>query len=136
MSDPASLILSVANSLWNLRDQLNRARRDRRDRIAEYFASLSDCLGAVASSLREGDIPHGRCAEMEVYASKLPDTIGDVVGREEAADQARALAEAHNVEWLVADLGPDEPERETRLADIERAAGIFTALATTMRASR
>ena len=75
-------------------------------------------------------------AEMEVYASKLPDTIGDVVGREEAADQARALAEAHNVEWLVADLGPDEPERETRLADIERAAGIFTALATTMRASR
>jgi hypothetical protein len=77
-----------------------------------------------------------KCAEMSVYASKLPETVGDAIGDKVAREQAQALQEAHQIEWLVSEFDPGHPERETRLGKIEQASGIFDALAATIRAAR
>ena len=134
--DPASLILQVAEKLWGLRNELSRVRRDRRDRVADYFTTIGACLRDVAASLRNDVIPHGKCAEMEVYASRLAETVGEAIGNQVAEEQAAMLREAHQVEWLLSELDPGHPEREMRLAKIERASGIFDALAATIRAAR
>ena len=134
--NPADLILSVAERLWGLKTAFSELRRDRRDRVAEYFAAVSACLEQVTATLRAGEIPHGKCGEMQVYARSLAQTIGDVVGREEARELAGMLGKAHDVEWMVVDLGPHSPEREERLGKMEQASGMFSGLAVSMRAAK
>lgn len=65
----------------------------------------------------------------------LPETIGKIIGTNEAEQQAQMLIDAHNVEWLVSEFDPADPARAERLAEIDRASGIFKALATSMRAA-
>jgi hypothetical protein len=127
-------ILDVAGKLFGLKDQLSKARRDRRDRIAEYFATLGKTLGEVAGSLRKDEIPHGKCAAMQHFATELPKTVAGVVSDAEANDYARRLADAYEVEMLWGELR-GAPDRERKLAQLERAAGLFEAIAATVRAA-
>jgi hypothetical protein len=127
-------ILDVAGKLFGLRDQLSKARRDRKDRIATYFDQLGKTLAEVAESLRQGQVPHGKCEAMRVYATELPETVKDVIDVQKAQEYARQLADAYEVERLFGELS-GAPDREAKLVQLERAAGLFEALATTVRAS-
>jgi hypothetical protein len=69
------------------------------------------------------------------YAARLPVTIGDEIGDAEAQQLARDLDSAHEVELLLFELG-QSPDRDAQLAKLDEASGIFTALATSLRAAR
>ncbi len=99
-----------------------------------YFEEISKCLAEVASKLRAGEVPHGKCAELGTYAARLPVTIGDEIGDAEAQQLARDLDSAHEVELLLFELG-QSPDRDAQLAKLDEASGIFTALATSLRAA-
>ena len=128
-------ILNVAGRLWELRKALMRARRERRDRIATYFERISKCLGEVSAELKANQVPHGKCAELQTYARMLPDTIGDQIMKAEAHQLAQDLESAHEVELLLYQLG-SSPDRDEELAKLDQAAGVFMALANTIKAAR
>ena len=128
-------ILSVAGRLFALKGALSRARRDRRDRIAEYFEQVSRCLTEVSGTLKKGEVPHGKCAEMQVYATQLADTISDQVNKDEAKRLGEQLESAHEVERLLY-LLDSSPDRDSELAKLDEAAGKFQGLATSIRAAR
>ena len=136
MVDPltiTSTILSVAKALFGLRSQLREAHRERRDRIAVYFETVSRTLAEVSATLREGQVPHGKCAEMATYARQLADTIGDEIGQDDVARLASDLEQAHEVEMLFAFNAL--PDRDDRLSKLDEASGVFMALAVSLRAA-
>jgi hypothetical protein len=128
-------LLSIAKTLLGFKDELEKSRRERRDRIATYFEAISMCLSEVADKLRAGDVPHGRCAELGTYAAQLPATIGDEIGDAEAQRLAQQLDSAHEVELLLNQLG-QSTDRDAQMAKLDEASGIFKALAASIRAAR
>ena len=126
-------LLGVAKTLFGLRGELKKAKVDRRGRIATYFESISKCLADVSTSLKDGQVPHGKCAEMKTYAEALPAAISHEIGYSEARRLSEELGAAYQVEALLSELSDSNQERE--LAKLDEAAGIFQALANTIRAS-
>ena len=65
-------ILSVGKALLDLQKDLRKADQERRKQIAEYFSSISECLAGISKDLEAGKVAHARCAELEIYALRLP----------------------------------------------------------------
>jgi len=126
-------ILTIARTLFSLKGDLAKARRDRRDRIADYFDGISKTVGEVADSLKRREVPHGKCAEMAAYADMLPATVGDELGAEKAETLAKQLKDAHEVELLFSEVGG--PDADNKIAQLEEASGWFRATATSIRAA-
>ena len=127
-------ILDIARTLFGLRGKLREARRDRRDRIADYFDNISLTVQEVANSLKKDEIPHGKCEEMAVYADMLTDTVGDEIGLEKAQELSNRLKEAHEVELIIMEIR-DDSDKESKIAQLEKASGLFKALANSIRAT-
>ena len=132
--DIIRLILEVARSLFDIKGKFDDLSKERKKSVAEYYEKISTTLYNVANKLRNEEVPHGDCEKMLTYSELLPATIGDVIGMQPAEDLSQKLRMAHEVEGLLAELGNKE-DREDRLADLERAAGYFEALADSLRAS-
>jgi hypothetical protein len=133
--DPFTLvtnILGVAKSLLGLSDKLAAAERARRTDISNLFSSISDCLSAVASEVREGKIPHGKCGELITYADQLPGLLETDIGEEKATKLGRTLHSSYDVEGMAASLD-SEADKEPYLKVIEEAAGKFRALSNLTR---
>ncbi len=128
-------ILEIALKLTGLKDQLDQARRERRDRIADYFMQLSKTLKDAHESLSQGMIPHGTCEEMLYHARSLATTVQDEIGEAEAKKLAESMEEAHALEQLLSELH-DEGARQQTLADLDRARGMFKALGVSMRGAK
>ena len=64
-------ILSVAKALFSFRGEFQKAKREKRDRIADLFEKISNCVKDVYSELKSDEVPHGKCAEMLTYANQL-----------------------------------------------------------------
>src|SRR5688572_14466001 len=96
----AETILSLAERLLNVADIFRKHDQARRDQVAQYFDAISETLNETSSSLRGGVMPWGKCAEMQLHADKMAETIGDFVGKAAAIEYADQLAAAHNVERL------------------------------------
>lgn len=128
-------ILEIARTLFGLGEKFTKARAERRARIADYFGAISQTISKVSESLKENEVPHGKCAEMATYADLLPETIGDVIGSEKAKELSTRLKDAHEVEMLLYDLH-NAPDRDQELAQLDEAAGLFKALANSIRVAR
>lgn len=134
--DPLTLvtnILNVAKSLLGLKDKLQAAEQARKERIANLFANIGECLVGVSSEIRNGQIPHGRCGELITYAEELPDLIRADIGDEKADELGRTLHSAYDVEGMASSLDA-EKDKEPFLMKIEEASGKFRALSNIMRA--
>lgn len=127
-------ILSVAKNLFSLREEFQKARRAKRDRIARLFEDISKCIAGVSTELKEEIYPTGKCAEMYTYATTLKDIIKDEIGEEKAEELTNDLIEAHEVELLLGKLH-NAPDRDIQLAKLDEASGIFLALSNITRAS-
>ena len=127
-------IINVAKTLFTFGDAFGNARRDKRDRIAQLFSDISNCLAGTSTELKKDQIPHGKCAEMLTYANTLEDLIKDEIGKTKAKEMADNLRSAHAVEDLLSDI-KHSPDREEQLAKLDQAAGIFLALSNITRAS-
>jgi hypothetical protein len=129
------IILDVAKSLLGISDQLRKADQQRRTDLANLFEQISDTLVAVSTEIREGGIPHGRCAELQQYSAELPALLKDELGESRAQELGETLFSAYNVESVAMNLQQvmDDQEKEPYLAQIEEASGKFRALANLVR---
>jgi hypothetical protein len=152
MFDPFSAISNVVGTLASLIGDLKRAKRDRRDRVAEYFQSVSLCLDAIAQAMRAAivndarggaAIPHSACAELNAYAEDLPRAVGAEIGdarADQLADQLRDAAadRALIVRYLeLSRIAKTDGGREldAAIVELEKSAGQLRALAVSLRAS-
>jgi hypothetical protein len=124
---------TVAKDLFGLRQEFKAASRERRHEIAEFFSSISQCLGAVYEQLMSDEVPHGRCAELATYADTQPKVVSGVINPDRAKALAENLRRAHNVESLMMERGGD-PQGLANLPKLAEASGIFAALAASVKA--
>ena len=118
--------------------QLKRAKREQRDRIADYFSEMGTIMSEAAGSLRREEVPHGLCERIFIRAQNLPEQVGDVIGKDEANEYAKQLVEAHDIELAVAELlgkTGSSLERAQGLADLEKASALFSEMASDLRVS-
>jgi hypothetical protein len=128
--DDFKTLREVATSLSEKSDQLRSAERQRRMDMAELFAHISGCLTAVAGEIRAGNVPHGRCAELFMYAQALPDKIRNELGDDEAERLGSKLLSAYNVEGVAGRLLQNvQADTKPYLKEIDEASGEFQALA-------
>jgi hypothetical protein len=133
LPDIPKLFLDAAKLSIDLAGQLRNADRQRRTDIADLFDRIGDCLAAVSSEIRLGNIPHGKCGELLGYAQVLPQRLQGTVADAQARQLGHTLTMAYNVEQMAMQLGRVvnvEPE----LGKIEEASGKFKALSNMVRA--
>jgi hypothetical protein len=127
-------LLDIARSLLGFKNEFSRARRERRDRIADYFAVVAQTIQDSAESFRQGKVPHGKCQEMLEHANAFTDVVETELGRERAEAYAQKLRDAHEVEMLVSEiLGSPDPQGQ--IQELEKASGTFRALSAAIRAA-
>jgi len=127
-------IWGVAQTLFGFVAALKSSKADRRARMATLFEQISDCLIVVSAEIRLGNVPHGKCAEMDTYAAELPGVIKDEVGQAKADELGTLLHSSHTVEQLAVGI-TQLADKEPCLREIEEAAGKFRALAHIVRAT-
>lgn len=117
-------LVEVVTKLFEVSDSLRQAKGVKRQRIVDYFHKIEECLLHSAEELRQGRVPHGKWAELRVYAWDLPNTIGLEIGQDRANELATLLkATINNL--------PD-PTDQGDIEFIETAAGKFRGLAVTL----
>lgn len=126
-------IMDVATCLFGLRDVFQKADKDRRDRIADYFREVSVCLAATYDSLASNRIPHGRCAELSSYADSLPGVVEGFIEETKARELSALLKQSYGVEGLWG-LMNGNTANNPDIAIIAQASGIFLALSNSVRA--
>ena len=100
MLDIAKAILDAAKAILGLADQLKTAERQQRADMADLFDKISACLAATSSEIRAGEIPHGRCGELMMYADSLPPLAMGALGDEKAKALVVQLHSAYAVAWI------------------------------------
>lgn len=131
MMSIAVQLLDLAKNLLSMGDKLRAAQKERRAEMAALFLSVSQCLALVSAEIRAGQVPHGRCGELSMYATMLPAAVQDELGPVEADRLGELLQSAHDVEGMAIQI--TGPGRDTQLALIEEASGKMAALANMVR---
>ena len=135
--DPMTLvtnILKVAKTLFGLSNELKQADLARKKLISEMMENISETLANVSSEIRNGNTPHGRCAELIAYAQDLPGLISDDVGDIKAKEIGDTLHSSYDVEGMASSIDSAQ-DKEPYLTVIEEASGKFRALANMIKIS-
>lgn len=136
MSIIVDTLLSVGKALFGLRTELAKARKERKNEVADFIASLAKIIDETAASLRRDEYPGGQCAELFAHSQQLEAAIGDLIGLPKAVELTTQLEEVREIERLYAELHGDEPaERSRKLSVLDEAAGQFRAAAAFVRVS-
>jgi hypothetical protein len=134
MLDIAKTILDVGKGLFGIRGELQKARRDRRDRLAAYFSDLAALIESVSASLKLNQYPHGSCAQLQTLAGLMQKTVQGLATPDEAKDYQAKLLRAWEIEQLFGQLQQKPQEFACRkLAELDEAAGYFRATAAHLR---
>jgi hypothetical protein len=128
----ANKIFVIASGVFGLRDRFKSAKKDRRNAISAYFLKLSETLSRAATSLENGVYPHGDCQAMLTYSQMFSSTIGGVIDPKLAQEWQDALISAHRLESL---SQAGQKEREEVIAKLRGSAGMFEAVAYSLRAA-
>lgn len=126
-------ILNAAKELWAIKGSFSKAKRERRERLAQYFEHISNCLEETAKVLRTGAVPHGKCGEMKGYAETFKETVKGIISEQKADDFAKKLWAARDIEYAVQEFS-DARYKDSQLGKMEEASGLFKALANSIRA--
>lgn len=134
MSDSIILkgLMFLGDKLLSNIQWIAKAKRDQRDRIADYCHSIADCLSKAYKDLHQGQIPHGCCAEMDSYMRDLRDMLEKTLTPAEFKELRDSLEIAYHVERLGHELSqPEYPD--SKFAELDIAAGKFRAVANKIR---
>lgn len=124
----------LAQGLVGLKDSFAKAKREKRDRIAEYFTSIGTIIQEAADTFKKGDVPHGTCQRMLDQAKYFTDVVGNTIDEAQAKEFQQKLIESHELELLVSEvLGSGAAE--DKIIEMEKIAGSFLALGTAIKAS-
>ncbi len=127
-------LLKIAKQLFGLKTDIEKANKERKEKIATYLENVSITITEVATELRLGNIPHGKCAEMGGHTELLQETIGDLIDKKRLEQLTSYLKAAEKVESIYAELsGAKDSEKE--IAKLDEASGWFRALSVSVKAS-
>jgi TRAP-type mannitol/chloroaromatic compound transport system substrate-binding protein len=76
------LLGEVVTKLFEVSDRLEQSKDKDRQRIANYFREVGDCLLGIAEELRNGNPHHGKWGELQEYAKAFPKVIREAIGQE------------------------------------------------------
>ena len=127
-------LLKIAKQLFGLKSELMQAKKERKVKIAAYLENVAITITEVATELRLGNVPHGKCAEMGGHTELLQETIGDLIDKQKLEDLTSYLKTAEDVESIAIELD-NAKESEKEIAKLDEAAGWFRALAASIKAS-
>ena len=134
MIDIAKTIWEVGKGIFGFRGELQKARRDRRDRLASYFSDLASLIESVSASLRVNQYPHGSCAQLQALAQLMSKTLKGLVDADEARQYQDKLLQVWKIEQLFGQLqGLPKSQVSKRLVEMDEAAGFFRATAAHLR---
>lgn len=114
-------LVQVGTELLGVSDRLQQAGEAKRQRIANYFFNIVECLEDSAEQLRNGKAPNSRWGELNVYARDLKETIGKEIGD----------VKAWELTCLLVRTASNTPDKKD-IQGIETAAGTFRGLANTV----
>ena len=134
MSNIVSTIWEVGKGLFGLRTEMEKARRDRRDRAAQYFSDLAALIETTSASLKVRKYPEGSCAQLEKLAQLMPKTLKGIISEEDIIEYQTKLLMVWEIEQLFGRL-EKVPKRSIpkKIAKLDQAAGFFRALAAHLR---
>lgn len=134
MIDIVKAIWEVGKGIFGVRTELQKAQRDRRDRLANYFSDLANLIESVAASLRIRQYPHGSCAQLHTLAELMSETLKDLVDPVKADEYQKKLLQVWEIEKLFGEIqGMSEEKVGKRLTELDEAAGFFRATAAHLR---
>ncbi len=125
----------ITQGLLGLKDSFANAKRERKDRIAEYFLIIGNIIQEAADIFKIGDIPHGKCQQMLDHAVYFDDVVGDTIEPDKAQEFQNKLIASHEVEMLASEiLGQDGSEK--KIAELEKISGSFLSLSSAIKAAK
>jgi ubiquinone biosynthesis protein UbiJ len=134
MLEIGKTIWDVAKGLFELREGLQKAKRDRKDRLAAYFGELAALLESVAASLGVNQYPHGSCAQLHTLALLMEETLKGLVPPLKAKEFQAELLRVWEIELLFGQLQSEpDPIVKASLNELYQAAGFFRATAAHLR---
>ncbi|NJL78186.1 MAG: hypothetical protein HC917_03905 [Richelia sp. SM2_1_7] len=116
-------LLEVVTKLFEVSDRLKQAEDENRENIEQFFRTIEQCFRDSAEQLKKAQTPYGVWAELQVYADKLPEIVGDIYDQEKINELSRLLKIAANNTPTYTNI------KDIDIKDIEIAAGIFKGLA-------
>ena len=128
---------AIVQGLLGMKGAFSKAKRDRKDRIAEYFSTIGNIIQGAADIFKKGEVPHGMCQQMLDQAQYFTDVVGDVIDKEKAEDFQRRLIRSHEVEGFASEiLDQDKEGSDKAIAELERISGSFLSLSTAIKAGK
>lgn len=133
--------LNIAETLWNVgkdiydrRQDFQKARRERRRKLAHYFGDLASLIESVSASLKINKYPHGTCAQLEASAKLMTRTVKGLVDAKSGRLYQDKLMEVWEIEQLYHQLqGKSKSRIKAKLIILDEAAGFFRATAAHLR---
>ncbi len=126
-------LITLGDKLISILPNFLAAKRQQKDRLADYCMSVSKCLSKAFVELDRGHIPHGRCSEMDHYMRDMKEVLGEILSPEEYDELHEVLSVAYHVEYIDREL--KEPNRaDSKYAELAIASGKFAAIANKIRA--
>jgi hypothetical protein len=122
----------IAGVVWKLQGQ----RKERRQQVADYFDQIAAAMAACGKDFRKGvtrDELATYCGQLQAFAERLPETIGDLLGEEKARELKQKLLDIN--QGKLQGMTGASPEALYHLAALSKAAGYFSAYADTLRAA-
>ncbi|MEK6801963.1 MAG: hypothetical protein AABZ34_04760 [Nitrospirota bacterium] len=134
MLDLAKTIWEVGKEIFGIRGDLQKAQRDRRDRLANYFSELAELIESVSASLKIKQYPHGSCAQLHTLAQLMQKTLRGLVESGQAREFQDRLMRVWEIEQLFSQLqSKSDSVVRKRLIELDEAAGFFRATAAHLR---
>jgi len=106
------LLIKLVNSIFSSKEKFLKEKRDKRDRIAEYFESISKTLSEAAKEFEKNDRPWDKYREISYLLENFVDVIGKSVDSEKSKMLYEELIAATGQDYML--LGES---RERRIMD-------------------
>jgi hypothetical protein len=112
-------LVEVVTKLFEVSDRLKQSKGEDRQRIANYFQKVGDCLLGIAEELGNGNPHHGKWGELQEYAKTFPKVISEAIGQDKENELSLLLEKIVN----------NVPEDNSDIQTIATTGGRFKALA-------
>lgn len=128
-------IVSVARFLFDSISGIKKASLEKREKIAKYCEDISSCLEKIVVNHNENKSSPSQCSELQYYADTFADTVTGVIEYPQSKELAQGLVNAqHSRAMMHITRGHHNIATEEFTAEISEAAGLFRAVANTVRA--
>lgn len=125
MLETISLIVSVASGLLSGVQSIKDMRGVKRATASIFLGKIAFTIDEVVEKFKKGEVPHGACEQMKMFALNLPSALEGIIPIEDLIDYTNKLYYAYEIEMLYKEVMDDQ----SKLVELEKASGMFHAAA-------